>query len=277
MKKKFLSKLFTLALTFVLALNLAGINASAVNANNQYIFDDANLLTYDEYNVLNDYARQVSEYYGCAVHIFTTDDPSVNEYNIQTIAEEVYLRYSDFGWGYGKDGFMLMLSMAERDYCIIAYGDKGNYVLTDYGKDMMAEKILDNFRANDWYGGFSDYLSYARYVLEEAENGHVVDVYYYNESVDVGVEAYGFAAIIGLVFAFVVCFIYKNQMQTAVAAAHAKEYVVEDDIEMNIQQDVFKFTTTHRTRIQTNSGGGGGSRGGTTINSRGFSGRSGKF
>lgn len=276
MKKNFFGKLFSLILTIVLTISFSVFKASAINDYNQYIFDEANMLTQHEWDTLNQYARSVSETYGCAVHILTTDDPSVNEYTINQYAEDTYLRYIDFGWGAEKDGYMLVMATSDRSYTLIAYGPKGNYTLTDYGKDLMASEFLDNFRNNDWYGGFSDYIEYSEYVLYSAENGQVVDIYYNEEPVDIGAEAYVFAGVAGLIIAIIMCSAYKSQMNTAITAAHAEEYVVENDIDMLVHQDIFTHITTSRVRINTNTNSGG-SRGGTSINSRGFSSKSGKY
>ena len=50
MKKNFLGKLFSLILTILLAINFSVFNASAINDYNQYIFDDANMLTQHEFH-----------------------------------------------------------------------------------------------------------------------------------------------------------------------------------------------------------------------------------
>lgn len=54
---------------------------------------------------------------------------------------------------------MLALSMAERDFQMLAHGDTANAAFTDYGKYIMQDEFLDNFREDDWYGGFADYIA----------------------------------------------------------------------------------------------------------------------
>lgn len=274
MKKNFLAKLFALVMVMILAVNYAGIKAFAINDYGQYIFDDAGMLTQDEFDSLNDYARQISEYYECGVHILTTSDETVDEYNIQQYSEDNYLRYIDFGWGEDKDGFMLVMSTYDRSYWLLAYGPWGNYALTDYGKDEMSNQFLDNFRNNDWYGGFNDYLSYANYVLDCARNGQPVDVYYDNVETNMGPEAYVIAAFIGIIAAAVTCSAYKKQMRTAVTATKAEEYVEVNEIDMRIRKDKFKFMNRSESRISTDKDS---NRGGTTVNSSGFSGKGGKY
>ena len=274
MKKNIIYKLFALILTAFFALNLGVINAGAINDYGQYIFDDAGMLTTDEFESLNNYAKQISEYYECGVHIITTADETVDEYTIQQYAEDTYLKYIDFGWGEDKDGFMLVMGTYDRSYWLLAHGTWGNYALTDYGKDEMANQFLDNFRNNDWYGGFNDYLSYANYVLDCASNGKPVDVYYDTAESDMGREAYGIAALIGLIAAAITCSSYKKQMRTAVTATKAEEYVDIGNIDFRKRSDAFKFMTKSETKIESDNDS---NRGGTTVNSRGFSGKGGKY
>ncbi|MBQ3009341.1 MAG: TPM domain-containing protein [Oscillospiraceae bacterium] len=272
MKNK-IYRLFALTFTLLFAVNIFCVKAGAVNDYGQYIFDDANLLTEDEFNSLNSYAKEISEYYQCGVHILTTDDPAVNADTIRRYGEDTYLQYTDFGWGEDKDGFFLVLATYERDYVLLAYGPWGNYALTDYGKEQMSEEFLDDFRNNDWYGGFSDYLSYASYVLDCAINEQPVDIYYSEQHSDVGFEAYGIAAVIGVIAAFVTCSIYKGQMRTAVVATKAEEYVDIGNTEIRTRRDMFRYMTRTQTKVASENN----NRGGTSVNSRGFSGRQGKF
>jgi len=274
MKKNFLSKLFALTIAVLLTANFAGLKTFAVNQHGQYIFDDAGMLTADEFESLNSYAKQISEYYECGVHILTTDSEEADEYNIQMFAEDEYLRYTDYGWGEDKDGFLLVLGTYDRSYWLLAYGPWGNYALTDYAKDEMANQFLDNFRNDDWAGGFNDYLSYANYVLDCASQGQPVDVYYDREETDVGVEAYAFAAVIGLIAALITCSRYKKQMRTAVIATKADAYVDVGDINMRVRKDIFRYETEDRERVEEDNDK---NRGGTTVNSRGFSGKGGKY
>lgn len=99
MKKNFLVKLFALVMVMILAVNFAGIKVFAINDYGQYIFDDAGMLTQDEFDSLNDYARQISEYYECGVHILTTSD--------ETKAEE-YVEVNEIDMRIRKDKFKFM-------------------------------------------------------------------------------------------------------------------------------------------------------------------------
>ena len=67
MMKKYASLLFAL----VLALSLSV--SAAADSSGVYVYDDAALLTQEEYDTLNEAAAAVSEQYGCGVYVVTVD------------------------------------------------------------------------------------------------------------------------------------------------------------------------------------------------------------
>lgn len=78
----------------------------------------------------------VSEQYGCGVYIVTVEDFTdySDAYYVDDFGEELFSSY-DLGLGDGNCGILLILSMAERDYGLVAHGDFANTAFTDYGKD----------------------------------------------------------------------------------------------------------------------------------------------
>ena len=208
------------------------------------------------------------------MYITTVDDYQDYAGTIRDCAKGIYQQLA-LGYGSGKDGIMLTLSMADRDYWLLAYGDFGNTALTDYGRDAMSEEFLDHFAENDWYGGFSDYLEACAVYLQAAQDGNPVDVGSDSKPLTMGQKvlgAYGIALAVGLVIAFLVCRSFKAKMRTAVEAAEAEEYVPAGGVDIHVRQDHFLHTTTSRRKISKDS-----DSGGTTVDSDGFSGSGGKF
>jgi len=268
MKKNFFR---TSALALVIILLLAMSGASALAAQ-QYVYDPVYLLNDEQYAELNDKAAAVSETYGCAVHFVITDDPQVNPDTIQEYAEDMYLESPALGYGENKDGFMLVLGTAERCYWLLAYGPYGNYALTDYGKDWMSENFVSYFAEDDWYGGFDRYITDCEYVLQSAAEGTPVDIYYD----DLGaVEGYGAGGMIALVVSFIVCKIFKGQMKNVHRASHAEEYIDVKNVEIIYRKD--RFIRRDVVRRKRESEKSESSRGGTTVNRKGFSGKGGTF
>lgn len=251
--------------------------AFAQPAERQYVFDPAYLLTDQQLVQLNSLAAEISEEYGCGVHIVTTDDSAVNYNNIQLYAEDLYLYNEEFGYGSEKNGVLLLLGTYDRCYWLLAYGDGANFAFTDYAKDLMADSFVGYFAADDWYGGFADYIDMCSYVLSQAAQGSPVDIYYDNTPYDMGAEAYGYAFFGGLMVAIFACTIFRFQMKTARPARNAASYVNRNNFAIIGRSQHFTHSTVTRTRIQSNNNTGGSYRGGTTVNSRGFSGRGGRF
>ena len=83
---------------------------------------------------------------------------------------EIYEEYS-LGVGAEQDGLLLLLSMEDRDYSLITYGDYGNYAFNDSGREAMTKYFLDDFGEDDWYEGFADYLEWTDVYLKAAEEG----------------------------------------------------------------------------------------------------------
>lgn len=244
------------------------------NLSTPCVQDTAGLLAAQEWEELEQKAREISQQYQCGVYITTVDDYQDYAGTIRDCAKGLYQQLA-LGYGSGKDGIMLTLSMADRDYWLLACGDFGNTALTDYGRDAMSEEFLDHFAENDWYGGFSDYLEACAVYLQAAQDGNPVDVGSDSKPLTMGQKvlgAYGIALAVGLVIAFLVCRSFKAKMRTAVEAAEAEEYVPAGGVDIHVRQDHFLHTTTSRRKISKDS-----DSGGTTVDSDGFSGSGGKF
>ena len=266
MKKKCILSLL-LALCLVLSLGGAALASNRITM--PYVTDAAGLLTNEEIMALEAQAEQIAENYGCAPYILVVEDFQVYE-DTTDIFEAGMNLYERWGLGHGpeKNGLLLILSMAERDYALVPYGSVTHRAFTDYGQNDLSDQFLDNFRNDDWAGGFRDYLDGCAWLLEQAENGTPYDV---------NTAPKGFnplIIVIPLVLALAVCLVLTAQMKTAKRKTEAGDYMVQGGAKMRVVQDIFTHRTVTRQVIQSENKGGGG---GTTINSRGFSGKSGKF
>ena len=266
MKKKITLSLL-LALCLVLSLGGAALASGEMAV--PYVTDAAGLLTQDEVLALEAQAEQIAEDYGCAPYILVVEN--YRDYEDTTDIFEagmnLYERW-ELGYGPEKNGLLLILSMAERDYALVTYGSVTHRAFTDYGQDALYEQFLDNFRNDDWVGGFRDYLDGCAWLLEQARNGTPYDV---------NTAPKGFnplILVIPLVLALAVCLVLTAQMKTAKRKTEAGDYMVQGGAKMRVVQDIFTHRTVTRQVIQSENKGGSG---GTTINARGFSGKSGKF
>jgi len=266
-----------LLLVFLLSLTLAaqafadGEEAAQLG----YVTDSTGSLSSGEKDELAQLAEKLSQEYRCGVYIVVLDDYREYARDIETCAEELY-RYFDLGWGEDRDGVLLIMSMQQREYDIAAYGDFGNYAFTDYGKDVLSDSFLDDFRHNEWYGGFQDYLYTAGDMLAKARSGEPVDVEP-REPTRLGAGAkLLIAGAPACLAGFGVCSAAKSRMKSAVRRSTAEEYVVPGSASLYIRQDRFLHRSRSVQIISENRGSSGGG-GGTTVNAGGFSHHSGKF
>ena len=259
-------KKFGLCLLLCLCLCLSFSVLASAEDTLDYVTDNARILTEEQAADLNASAARITEQYDCAVYIVTL--PDYRTYNNESVArctEELY-NYFDLGRGDGRDGLILLLSMADRDYDLWGHGPFGIYAFTEYGLDRLEQRFLPYFRNNDWYGGFSAYLNGAESLLDQAARGEPAE-YRMPGGVKAAI-ALGPASLIG----FLVCGIFKGQMKTAKEKETAEDYVVSGSARLRVREDIFLNRTRTVQVIEHNSGGGGSrpSGGGTSHHSGKF-------
>ena len=263
-----------------------------------YVMDKAGLLSESQRNILENRASELNEAHGCSLYVVTVEDYSELNPDVYEAAKGIY-NYYDLGSGDGRDGVLLLLSIKERDYALVGHGDLGETICGYESSWLIEDKFLDNFRRNDWFGGFSDYLNACAKQLTKLENDESVtqgadiivgpdgqEYHSYNypgesRGIPTGLKI---AIVIGVpcLIALIVCSTFKSQMKTAKERTTAEEYVVPGSAALRVQDDRFITRTETRVRIQSESSSSGGSRGGSSGGSSfhsggGFSGRSGKF
>ena len=258
MIKKVLSIVFAIVLVF-------GLSVCACAEEQRFVFDDAGVLTYHEIAEFEGRANILYQTWGCEVYIITYE--SLMEYEAWELNELLYAELKEY-YGAGEDVVMLTLAMEERQYDILAHG-YGNTAFTDYGKDVMAERFLDDFAIDDWYWGFNDYLNTCDEFLEMAANGEPFDV----SSDEGGSNILGVIIIvlISCLVAFGVCLVFKAQMKTARIATEAHDY--QKELDLTNQYDRFSHRDIQRVYNPPEED----NDGGTTVNSNGSSHKSGGF
>ncbi|MDY3225890.1 MAG: TPM domain-containing protein [Candidatus Faecousia sp.] len=245
--------------------------AAAAETPERYIYDVAELLTEEEYWELNQRAQEISEARQCAVYFVTVEDYTrYGDGTVFDVATHIF-EENGFGMGQDKSGVMLILSIEDRDYCLLAHGF-GDTALTDYGKDFVSERFLDDFGDDDWYGGCMDYLTYTDSLLTQAREGNVYDV----GSWITGGMLWLWSLIFGLVLALVVCLCQRAVMRKKLKApCGAFDYAENGSLHITRRDDRYTHTTQIRREIKSNTSDGAG--GGSYSHSGGYSGKSGKF
>ncbi len=267
-------KKYLLALLCAVTLFLSVLPARADTAAS-CVVDRAGLLGTQELDELGRRAEDIAQTYRCGLYIVTVED--YWDYG-STPFEAACNLYRDWDLGVGaeKDGLILLLSMDDRDFATATYGPWAQSVFTDDVLHHQEPEFLDDFGDDDWYDGFSDFLSTSEGYLKTVRSGKTVDTS--RRLLTSG----RLAAVIvqdllgGTAIALVICFVIKAGMKSVRKKATAEAYAVAGGEHLSVCADRFTHTTQTRRVIQTTrtSGGGGGSRG---FSGGGFSGRSGKF
>ncbi len=263
-----MKRFFSVFLAAVLLMVLA-VPASATES---YIWDEANLLTEEGRAELNETAREISERTGCGVYFLSIPDYTV--YGKGTIRETADWLYSEKGLGVGnnKDGVLLVLSMADRDYSLIPHGFGGT-AITATGLDYITESFRDSLRDDAWYHGVYDYLNATDTLLTQARSGDIYD----RDKVSSGSQ-WTWSLIIGLSLALIVCITQQAVMKKKVREqTQALGSLKKGSVNITHRSDRYTHTTETRVKINNdkdNSSGGGSSY---SHSSGGYSGKSGKF
>lgn len=268
MKKRILSLCIILLLAVSLCTPVAA--AGFEDAQLSFVTDEAGLLTNEQRLELEQRAAEISQKYQCGVYIIAVNDFTDYTYesSVYEAAKDLYREY-ELGYGEERSGELLLLSMEARDYSLIAYG-YGNTAFTDFGKDKLADEFLDDFADDAWYDGFSDYLEKSASMLASARSGKPLDVDSDPKIVFVGI---GISLLLGCGLGLLLCWLLKEkQMKSVAVKQDANTYLRADGVHITNRQDQFSHITQTRTKIEKSSGGGG-----TTVDSDGFSGQSGKF
>lgn len=275
-----MKKTFSLALLTALLLCVIWGTAASAEGSLGQVTDSAGILTDEQAQVLESRAKELSQRYNCGIYIVVLRD--YREYNSAGVGEcaEGLYSYYDLGYGADRDGLLLLLSMDDRDYALTSYGHYADYCFGDHNKNLVESAFLDDFRYDDWAGGFDDYLNLAEDVLLTAETHSLTlsdedqsfsgvkypgNSYRYGVSGKLPVPArIAITVLAPCLAALLVCSVFKAQMKTAKLRTTAEEYMVPGSTALRIKEDRFLNRTETRTRIQTDSnrGSGGGGGGG---------------
>ena len=257
-----------------------------------FVVDNADILTDEQETELNLLAQGIAERHDFGVYLVIVNDYTEYEYEIEDAVEYIY-DGMEFGLGNDRRGLLLLMSMDDRSYDLEAYG-WGNTAFTDYGKEVLSREFLGNFRNDDWYGGFKDYITVSENFLTRAEEGDPIDVrpdeygdvYYSGRSYtfwDRIKDSMSTILLIMIPLALIIAGVgissEKKKMNNIHMATEARNYVQDTRINFNRNNDVYTHSTTRRVRINTSSSSGSRSSfgGGTTIRPSGHSHHSGHF
>lgn len=264
--------------TYAGASDDAAGQAVTTSAQLGYVTDDTGLLTDRQISRLEQRCAALAQSSGVGVYIRTVNDYA--DYGFGDVETASYTLYhnNDLGVGDGRDGILLLLSMSNRKYATFVYGDKAERIFPGSALQRLEDGFLDDFRNDDWYEGFCDYIDGCAGLLsgETYTGGDSDYVYDAGFSWELLLRNFVIALVIACVIALIVCLILKAKMRSVHRQTEARAYVTPAGLHLTRRDDVYTHTTTTRRKIERdNSGSGGGSSGG--FSGGGGHGRSGSF
>ncbi len=215
------------------------------------VVDDAGLLGAEAVAQLSAEARRLSDAYAADVVILTTG--GLGGKTALDFAADYY-DGEGYGQGENRDGVMLMLSMEERDWCILTTGS-GIRAFTDYAIDAVSEDIVPYFSEGDYPGGFARFLRDAQIVLKQAQSApYDVDNPVQLKTALERVSGIGiYLLIAALIVAIVGLAILMAGMNTARPQHGAGRYIRDGSMRITRAQDIFLYHTQTRTRVEKDS------------------------
>ncbi len=269
--KRIISAILLAALLIGGAFGSMGLFETSNSPELSRVLDGADLLTDGEERSLEKKISRLGEEWGFDVLIITVNS---DVGDVEPYAEDIYDTHG-YGYGVGADGILLIVSMYERDWLISATG-YGIEAFTDYGRDIIGEKVAEHLSAEDYSGAFNKFVKLTDKFLKKAAKGQPYD--YDEELITAGdffVRIF-MGIVIGCIVGGIVVGVQSAGMKTAVAQRSAEGYMEQGSLVMGTGKDMFitsVITKTPKAQAQPKSGGGGGRSGGSTTH-RASSGRS---
>ena len=238
----------------ILALTLAAMLSICVSAAEMpRLVDAADLLPAQQEADLLAQLDQLSGELEVDVAIVTME--SCGGYSPDDVISEYYDQYG-FGYGTNRDGVVLLLSMAERDWRILSNGFAAD-AITPGDIDFIGDQIVDELSAGEYYEAFAEYATLCEYEIEGERNGFPFE---FGKSLLVSL-------FIGIVVAFIATGIMRSKLRSVRSRTGAREYTVPGSMQLTRSGDLFLYRTLNRRHKpqQSSSGSRGGGGGGRNI------------
>ena len=244
-----MKKLLSLALALLMLMSLAVVVCAATPGSEQFIYDDAQLLSENQAAKLQDRLQELSDKYDTQIVVATLQ--SVNGGDADILAEAFY-DGKDLGYGDSRDGILLIIMMDIREFRIVSNGEAADALTLDR-IDKITEAITQELSDGEYDDAFREFADKCEYYLDGHINGFPFDV---GKSLVI-------ALVIGIVAGLIVANTLKAQLKTVHMQTRAHDYVKAGSMQLTYQKDLYLYRTVQQTRKQTsnsNSGSSGGSR-----------------
>lgn len=235
---------------FTICLLCFSLCVSAFADRAEVIRDDAGLLDSDEKLELEKLAREVCDEYDFQLVVVTVNGTDGKD--MAAFADELYEEGD-----YLEDGAVLVLNMLSRDWYISTAG-RGEYALSDYKIDLVADEVIPYLSAGDYFEGFRLFIEECKQHVESYDNGSYVpddsDYHDYGDgNENKAVERRGVnplwipgSIMAGLLSALIATGSMKGQMNNVSPRTNASGYTKKGSLNLTEKQDTFLYNTVSR-------------------------------
>ena len=220
-----------------------------------FIADEAGLLSSEEILSLEEKAAELESRYGIHAVVLTVD--SLYGSRAQDYADDYYDNA-----GYGEDGVLFLLAMAEREWYISTCGSV-IYALTDYGIQQISETVVPCLAEEYWYTGFYYFLDARPYYLDAYENADPIDGYadysgdYYHADQEEVIyyeaeytPSFLLSLLCGIVIAGIAILVIGRSMNTKRTQRGASGYIKDGSWNLTQHSDIFLYSNVTKQRKQ---------------------------
>lgn len=241
MKKRILS--LTLC-----ALLLATALPFCVGASASRLDDGADLLTLEEEQRIEQILDQISNQHGVDIAIATVN--TLGGYTPDAYVEHYY-DSNGIGTGSQKDGALLLVCMADREYRILSNGMVGD-AIDNSAIDSIGDNIADHLSDGEYAKAFETFAQACSYYIDGHLNGFPFPT---GRNMLI-------CLVVGLVIALIVTGIMRSQLKSVKRQQGAREYTKPGSMQLTHSSDLFLYRHVTRVKVQSNSSSGrsGGSR-----------------
>lgn len=279
MRKTFMALMMAVfSMTVILTLSAVFVFPACAAGDLPRLVDMADLLSDEEEADLSGLLDEISRRQQVDVVVVTVD--SMEGASAMVYADDFY-DYNGYGYGDGRDGILLLISMDERDWYISTCGF-GITALTDAGREYISEIFVNDLSMGDYAAAFTSFAKLCDNFLTQAKTGEPYDVDFLPKE--------PFEPFLSLVTAFAIAFvialistgIMKGQLKTVHSQTAADNYMKQDSMKLTRKNDLFLYKKVDRRRRETASSSGsssssGGSRTHTSSSGTTHGGGGGKF
>ena len=221
------------------------------DADEYFLYDDADLLTDSEETALTEKLKEVSHTTNAQIVVATM--ASMDGGDIDSFVD--YL-YDSMGFGYGEnhDGVLLLVCMDPREYRILSNG----YAGTAIGPDQI-DTLCDIL---EFYLTEGNYATAFTLFANECEE---YLAYYLAGSPFNAGKNFMISLVIGIAAGLAVAFVMKSRLKSVRKQDSARVYVKKGSMRLTYSRDIFLYRHVERTKKQervesTSSGSGGTAR-----------------